>query len=1306
MISNNKFRQLLLIWITISLFASCAKEREEEFVQGQGPSYGLLESESLIAGEIYDIQTKEKLYDSNIATANIVNIEEDSNLFNSFPVVKYETNAPYFDDIIFKAKSNSENDYKILRKINGTRLVYYKVANKENIPFLEHQIATRLHNSKLAVPLFSYQITGYFNVENIEDANGNKTSLKREIVLPQGEIGQFLKVDFSRKYLSDTILKQNVFPADFFKGEWIYNAEIIRKKNNRQNSGLMETLKLGVDFSFNEVSRIEFNELGNTLQGRNLNVDVDNAVLEGEDGETSFNAAIKIPFERVDFFLNENSQVEQHGDSNSRSRPSHMRKYVKLNLEGTRSVIEKSPDPSSVNIVDISLSDNYLGYTLHYTDRDIIIRYSMKRADEVINKSKQRVAWEDDMKRRFGFFTSKKASSDQRLVRDKDNQQKEFIKRYYPERNGNVITFYLSKNSADEFHEVAQQAIDEWNDVFYNQAQTGIQIKLAPVTKKVDIADVRYNIINFIDTKSTSSLGGYGPSVADSLSGEIVSATSNIYVNSTRQRYIDDLRNFVYFKIGKFGGENVIAKPNIDGDSRTYGLTDRFKALENLVNNQCRETLLPYISKLKDINKDLRADKKLTLIDDNTILEANTLEACANKAMRIDLLDTLLHELGHNFGLRHNFAGSADKENFGKDTKEHKHVTASIMDYMGAIASPVKKLGAYDVAAIRFAYNGEIQIAGTSGESHNHFVRINPNKTIDQNMKELGLTARNFEFCTDEQNNRNPYAFTDKALCIVWDTGSDPVEIVKNVITEVNAKIAFYRYRFDFPNAVLSTEVELAKALSYPSQVLLRIYNQYRVLMAKHLDQKDRYLSYHSAEEYLNSIPSEEELEKSFGVNSEEVKTFESYRQAANLITRFYIDLYTLPQKACFVADENGVLGRKTNGMHKFVMLTKLREDLKDPLIGRCDHPSVADYLESTTDDITEKGFHYNSYKTDEEYYQRENFYQDDVVGLKGIVSYAGKVLIEFNQNWSKYHSINKFHPTILDEPNLREEVNSYILSKITNGVDITQYGLDPEVNEFRYLPLFKHAYKDSVDSVTVFSNSFNSGTQTEKDFKKKNYKWFYGSRDSIIDSNAEAWTQISPGHYYNANPGAEKAVELITKMNNLQRITKLSGIVNERTADEFILAMESLLRSQESDLDIENSNVVDLSQKIKTLLDQTLELETNSNSEINLQSLALEKDALASQLEYMFSDLLSDRRFNLHLSNWKKEELNESRLPSEYFNKSINKSSLINQEGSFNERLRTLIREHANTIDNYYLYQEEINAQKELLQILIKKPL
>lgn len=191
MISNNKFRQLLLIWITISLFASCAKEREEEFVQGQGPSYGLLESESLIAGEIYDIQTKEKLYDSNIATANIVNIEEDSKLFNSFPVVKYETNAPYFDDIIFKAKSNSENDYKILRKINGTRLVYYKVANKENIPFLEHQIATRLHNSKLAVPLFSYQITGYFNVENIEDANGNKTSLKREIVLPQGEIGQF-----------------------------------------------------------------------------------------------------------------------------------------------------------------------------------------------------------------------------------------------------------------------------------------------------------------------------------------------------------------------------------------------------------------------------------------------------------------------------------------------------------------------------------------------------------------------------------------------------------------------------------------------------------------------------------------------------------------------------------------------------------------------------------------------------------------------------------------------------------------------------------------------------------------------------------------------------------------------------------------------------------------------------------------------------------------------------------------------------------------------------------------------------------
>jgi len=90
-----------------------------------------------------------------------------------------------------------------------------------------------------------------------------------------------------------------------------------------------------------------------------------------------------------------------------------------------------------------------------------------------------------------------------------------------------------------------------------------------------------------------------------------------------------------------------------------------------------------------------------------------------------------LHELGHNFGLRHNFSGSWDAVNYHEEfwdieeanlTVEEKlqerqpeYMYSSIMDYHGKVNADYQGLGMYDKAFTRFVYGQLVdQFADTS----------------------------------------------------------------------------------------------------------------------------------------------------------------------------------------------------------------------------------------------------------------------------------------------------------------------------------------------------------------------------------------------------------------------------------------------------------------------------------------------------------------------------------------------------------------------------------------------------------------
>ncbi|MEF1216038.1 M66 family metalloprotease, partial [Vibrio alginolyticus] len=86
--------------------------------------------------------------------------------------------------------------------------------------------------------------------------------------------------------------------------------------------------------------------------------------------------------------------------------------------------------------------------------------------------------------------------------------------------------------------------------------------------------------------------------------------------------------------------------------------------------------------------------------------------------------NTLVHELGHNMGLRHNFKGSNDKANYYTLEQAHQlglnniPAYSSTMDYAPSMLDETPTWGLYDIAAFKFGYGRKVEtIQDSSGSA-------------------------------------------------------------------------------------------------------------------------------------------------------------------------------------------------------------------------------------------------------------------------------------------------------------------------------------------------------------------------------------------------------------------------------------------------------------------------------------------------------------------------------------------------------------------------------------------------------------
>jgi hypothetical protein len=371
------------------------------------------------------------------------------------------------------------------------------------------------------------------------------------------------------------------------------------------------------------------------------------------------------------------------------------------------------------------------------------------------------------------------------------------------------IVFYVEKTVPIAYRRAVAAGILEWNRAFEPIGIAGaIEVRQQTDTQFVDLdpEDVRYNFFRWITSESAFAMG---PSRVDPRNGRILDADI-IFDDSMLRGYMRDydalirdepekmltrqMRNalrrnpsmhpMARFRsladadpraariaalITEIGGTRLagtgLAALVATGDIETSADLDRLP--ERMRNaEQCRVgELLPHKVGIARLSFAIALKAGSPAVPD----------AVYTQYLAEIVKETVMHEVGHTLGLRHNFKASSKFDLDALNAKDRPAVlSASVMDYhpvnltVGTEASPqghflTQTIGPYDLLAIEYGY-----------------------KLCKEDDKELAGVARRvaeqgLPYATDEDMS------SPDPLIAQWDLGDDPVKFANTRLALVKA---------------------------------------------------------------------------------------------------------------------------------------------------------------------------------------------------------------------------------------------------------------------------------------------------------------------------------------------------------------------------------------------------------------------------------------------------------------------------------------------------------------------------------------
>lgn len=502
-------------------------------------------------------------------------------------------------------------------------------------------------------------------------------------------------------------------------------------------------------------------------------------------------------------------------------------------------------------------SDSYEEFLNRLDDNGafhVRVFFSFVKLEKIADKQYEKIEYPTADQGIFGFF---KTSIREKNV-NREEETKFLMNRWSP--NKDVVEYYLSDEFAKPQNEYLKRAthlaFDRMNKTL---ERGGVKLRLHlndPSNKKP--GDLRNSMIILIEDLA-SPLLGYGPTVANPRTGEIIKGHVNMYKGSLesyapytydslrffeeqeRRRnsnipeevkslaegsvsseLISSVRSHHEKKNEKTRGDllgsrnfNVEKALNFYNQPKPKNFTERLanKIKTAQTNGQflsneekaIRHTLNEVVEKAK-IFEILRRNSVYTVdmfnfdnLGKEALPEVNQIKGVRDENgillpwERLDLeqqkkltevlvvhayVPTLVHEVGHNLGLRHNFEGSVDKENFyahddHNDLGIRNSRYSSIMDYAYSSLNELSTFGKYDLAALKFAYNREVELVDGSTQK------------VDGPLFTKRGQIKEFKFCTDENAGAS-------LTCNRFDEGSNESEIARHMVESYESA---YQYR-------------------------------------------------------------------------------------------------------------------------------------------------------------------------------------------------------------------------------------------------------------------------------------------------------------------------------------------------------------------------------------------------------------------------------------------------------------------------------------------------------------------------------
>ena len=799
---------------------------------------------------------------------------------NKYEILDYEilnaTSSPshkYIAELIGKVekfKGFPDTTYSILPVFEGHHLILYKLGPKNKIPYDELPLAKRV-GDLLAVPFIGYPIR-YCVPEVIPDSNDRKTGQS----IPQCEgislkMAKYIELKKRNKKIFKYIKKPDLFPRDFFTlkdetNNWFYMRTIVKAPRKEE---------VGHQF-FSAANLVEFKPSEDNKKLDVLDASGYNIKEEDKIG------ALFIPVEWVDYQIKKDSENLHASFSEELKKDTQTKdlRYVKIQFD---KLLDNEFTVNGVSILKktlkkVFITDNYFSFNIELTAENsgaYLIKYAFYKKKSANPPYVPKQWFEKDSSQYFPSFAKERKYYDTAdLHSEEDHNQFLRLTRFNPKAK--EITWYFSKQTPKDnntwIRELGHLAVKLLNKAFEKAGEdSDYKIKVV-LNESVDqeVGDIRYNILNLMlpEGKPDKGLLGLGPNIANPITGEIVSATANVWVTDILNIYTKIVQQHIRFQIYQpswflqpFTKEitedlkNKLYKSICNNESACMDLPFKPLGVSPFYHEKIK-AICPEVTSFIDAHKHLYdvskidshfhnfIETQLTYDPENPDLsDKNIINTCVKKIAFLPILGVTLHEMLHGLGQRHVFSASVDTENFYRDYKEiegkegifetlvsdtmkdifkedlpyvkgvkfHPQPPkySSVMDYMDFYNPILFVPGKLDIAALRFIYFDKVDLQ--NGE----FLEVpagadsdseNPQKSINQTAQEKEKEPRQYNILCGGDKDYRSETNPEQPLCKRSDYGENPLEIVVNSILYFNNHVLMNeRYRYDSKEPQLSS---------------------------------------------------------------------------------------------------------------------------------------------------------------------------------------------------------------------------------------------------------------------------------------------------------------------------------------------------------------------------------------------------------------------------------------------------------------------------------------------------------------------